>query len=368
MQPRGQPRARRATIGLVALVVTVCTTQLPASGAIPARVPAHPIQADFQPGGGIDDHGIVPGTIGVNGAHLAIYDTRHHRVTDLGAVGGFTALTVNAINRRGVIVGVGNALVGSTVVADAFSYDTASRTFTDLNSLFGGDFSVATTINDHGLVGGAKLTRTDRAFHGMVVDPASGQVTAVPGLPGDLQSMVIDLNNHGVAVGSSWMTGPAIADGRGFVTDLTAHRTTPIPASGRIGSTVPIAVNDDGLVVGPVGQFRGGDAFVHDTTTGTTTDLGTLPGDDGSSASAINPQGQVVGASFGSSSQPRAFVWTPRTRRLTPIGPDTAASRTQIWGPTGINRHGVIVGTTISSTGSPPLAVTGFVARVSPNA
>lgn len=367
MHRLGRPRARHATILIVACLVTVSVNQLPATAAMPPRLRVHPIEADFQPGGGIDDHGIVPGTMGVNGAHLATYDVRHHTATDLGAIGGFTSLTVNGINRKGVIVGVGNALIGTSVVADAFSYDTASHTFADLNALFGGDFSVATTINDQGLVGGAKLTRSDRGYHGVVVDPATGTVTAVPGLPGDPQSTVIDINNRGVAVGSSWMTGPAFAAGHGFVTDLATHRTAAIPAGGRIGSTVPIAVNDAGLAVGPVGQFHGDDAFVYDTTSATLTDLGTLPGDDGSSASAVNRQGQIVGASFGGSSQPRAFIWTPRTRRLTPIGPDTAASRAEIWGPTGINRHGLIVGTTLPP-GGPPFHMGGFVARVSPTA
>ncbi len=366
MRRLGRPGVRHA-IGIAALVVTGLIAQVSTAAALPARLRAHPIRADFQPGGGITDRGLVPGTIGVNGAHLATYDTHTRTVTDLGAVGGFTSLTVYGINDEGVIVGAGNALVGTTVVADAFSFDTTTHTFADLNALFGGDVSVATTINDHGLVGGASLSHGDRAYHGMVVDPTTDTATPVPGLPGDLQSVVIDLNNADVAVGSSWTTGPAFATGRGFVTDLTSQVTTAIPASGRVASTVPIAINDLGVAVGPVGQFQGNDAFVYDTTTGTMTDLGTLPGDAGSAASAINLRGQVVGTSFGGATQPRAFVWTPNTAHLTPVGPDTAVSRAENWIPTGINRRGVVIGE-ILEPGGPPFHISGFVARLPRNA
>ena len=39
------------------------------------------------------------------------------------------------------------------------------------------------------------------------------------------------------------------------------------------------------------------------------TDLGTLPGDVVSSTSGINSKGQVVGASFDTGGNPRAFLW-----------------------------------------------------------
>jgi probable HAF family extracellular repeat protein len=73
-------------------------------------------------------------------------------------------------------------------------------------------------------------------------------------------------------------------------------------------------------------------------------DLGTLTGDDGSSAAAINFYGHIVGMST-SNSGSRAFLWNARKgmRDLNTLIPSN--SGWTLWDASGINVFGSIVGT-----------------------
>jgi probable HAF family extracellular repeat protein len=88
------------------------------------------------------------------------------------------------------------------------------------------------------------------------------------------------------------------------------------------------------------------------------TDLGTLPGDVASFASAINDDGDVVGGSFDAAGNPRAFVWKngvmhslddPLIAPDSPLFPLIA---------TAINSRGEIVGFGVTGAGE----VHGFLA------
>jgi probable HAF family extracellular repeat protein len=82
------------------------------------------------------------------------------------------------------------------------------------------------------------------------------------------------------------------------------------------------------------------------TKTGDIRDLGTLPGDMSSAASAINNHGDVIGYSKSPRGM-RAFVWT-RTTGMQDLGvlPGGDSSRA-----VGINDNGVVVGTSTSPHG-----------------
>jgi probable HAF family extracellular repeat protein len=93
-------------------------------------------------------------------------------------------------------------------------------------------------------------------------------------------------------------------------------------APGAAGSSAD-DLNDAGQLVGSPGvggmhRVHGaGRAFLYDSGTGTTTDIGTLPGYDNSYAAAINNAGQVVGSAWLPDSEAdlirRAFLYDHRT-------------------------------------------------------
>ena len=77
----------------------------------------------------------------------------------------------------------------------------------------------------------------------------------------------------------------------------------------------------------------------------TITDLGTLPGDTGSTATAINASGQVVRESYGRSFTQHAFLYSAGTmKRLGALSSDTGSSAA------GINASGQIVGHSYDSS------------------
>ena len=81
------------------------------------------------------------------------------------------------------------------------------------------------------------------------------------------------------------------------------------------------------------------------------TDLGTLPGDVSSFASANNDGGEVVGGSFDADGNPRAFVWkngVMYSLNDPSVAPDPPLF---VLVATGINSRGEIVGFGVTSAG-----------------
>jgi probable HAF family extracellular repeat protein len=161
-----------------------------------------------------------------------------------------------------------------------------------------------------------------------VSDPVFGLRRIAP-LPGGSTCSAAAVNDAGQVVGSSaWRgsgTHAVLWDGARGVIDLHIAGT----ATG---------INFTGLVCG--NNSATGHAFLWtpytpNGTTGSLTDLGTLPGASGSVAVAINSSGAIVGTSGG-----QAFIWTPAAgmTALAPLAGDTACAAYAM------NDSGVVVG------------------------
>src|SRR5262249_13654940 len=146
--------------------------------------------------------------------------------------------------------------------------------------------------NDAGVAAG-------RSGSGEVVVWSGGSVTHL-GIQGDVGG----INDAGTVVGSYAQGGTthAFMYRGGAVTDLSE------PAAPNAASAAK-AINARGQVAGT----SNGHAFLYDN--GARRDLGTLGGNS-SSGAGIDDRGDVVGMSFDSTSQPRAFVYDGTMRAL----------------------------------------------------
>jgi probable HAF family extracellular repeat protein len=178
---------------------------------------------------------------------------------------------------------------------------------------------------------------------------------------GSSYSAADDINRHGQVVGDSDAT-----------TGRRAFLWTPTMPNDTNGSMVDLGdlpdgydhsgafhVNAQGQVAGYIASASGRHASlwtptVPNGTTGSTVDLGDLPGGlDQSEATGINSNGQIVGVGDATTGE-RAFLWTPAIPNGTtgsmvdigdlPGGSDFSLGR-------GINSYGQVVGWSSATTG-----------------
>lgn len=284
----------------------------------------------------------------------------------------FSLMLIMVNTYRRVTVSATLAFFG---IITAQAADAASLySITDLGALTGNSFSYASGINDSGQV---ILNSGFEDSHAFVY--SSNQLTEISPLPGDDAIAVSGINNFGQIVGNS-------------VKSTTGNNNVFIYSNGITQSLgvegIPYAINDSGQVVGGTGgggifpelAFPYGAAFLYSGGTtsilntnletnyiaygmnnlgkavgifgspsrafsyddGLITDLGTLPGDNYSSAEDINDLDQIVGVSAPSGvNDGTAFLYSTATG-MTSLGrlyPDDTYSVAL-----GINNKGQVVG------------------------
>jgi len=287
-----------------------------------------------------------------------------YTVTDLGTLPGGTYSQATAINSFGQVAGYSDGPVSQ----HAFLWSEAHG-MQDLGTLFSGGPSWGAGINDLGHVtGGSWVDEADNAAFlwtpeqgmqeivyvidgqgGLAInafDEVAGSTTVEPpeAFVWTKKSGELNLNT---ILGGLGGTANGVNDHRqvvGYYDSLDgsfhAYRWTEQLGVEDLGEGFANAINFVGNVVGTTAVA--GNAFLW-TENGGMQNLGTLAGDEESSAAAINFFGQVVGFSSSSTSS-RAFFWSPRTGMQdlnTLIPPDSGWTLSSA---TGISLFGQIVG------------------------
>lgn len=251
-----------------------------------------------------------------------------YTLTNLGTLRPGSA-RVHDINSQGQAVGGSGLPHGSNTHAFLWTKKGGMK---DLGFLPGGDYSIATAINDAGEVVGT--SNSANGMHGFFWTNADG-LTQLPSLQGTDNSSAYAINQSGQIAGASG-SHAALWTGNS-VKDLGALGGTWSEAHG---------LNNEGQVVGVADTPSGSHAFLW-ADGASMKDLGALPGDSSSRANHISDQGDVVGASEGMAGV-RAFIWTAsngvRALASLPSGGYSEAF--------GINNLGQVVGQSGSSLGT----------------
>lgn len=250
------------------------------------------------------------------------------RMIELGTLGG-TFSEAAAINDHGQVVGISKTATGEL---RAFLWQ--NGTMTDLGVLSDGPyaFSEAVAINNDGqVIGWSRIESQRHAFlwqNGTMTDLGTRQV--------------MDINDQGHMVGTDAVApGPVLHgvlwrdDNRIDLGSLLAE-----------GGSMPLALNEQGQVVGSSSTTTGRDTHSHGFVwqNGTIKDLGTLGG-LWSTAYDINDRGQIVGESPPrDTSNTHATLWQNGT--ITDLG-TLDGTRSEAYA---INEHGQIAGRSVQGT------------------
>jgi probable HAF family extracellular repeat protein len=310
-------------------------------------------------------------------ATLALAQTPRYAVTDLGTMGG-TFGSAYGINYEGRVAGAANLPNGNThafltgfpgamydlgtlggpnsnegglnasyqmaIFAETSQKDPLGENFCGFGTPYiclaamwngsmtplptlGGNNGIAYAINDRGQVAGiAENSAKDPTcvapqvldFEAVLWGPNTGQVQALPPLPGDTVGFALWLNNNGQVVGSSGVCANTVLVPLAVGPHAVLWENGSAIALGSLGGTMIAAaagINDLGEVDGatdlateipgfPGVQVHG---FLWTKATGMV-DIGTVGTDFSSLPTSINNNGQLVGSSCDNMGNCRAFL------------------------------------------------------------
>ena len=281
------------------------------------------------------------------GSHGYFYDG--DAVHDLGTLGGGSTIAAG-LNDGGQVVGRSDNVRG---VPRAFVWSAAAG-MVELRPPPGGNQSVATAINNMGVVTGAYYGLSPRAFRWSEADGMLNLGALTSGFSSS--SFGNALNDAGLIAGVS---DTAQSFGHAFVwtqaggmVDIDAFNSSysspaAVTSDGRVAGyyAVPgsnnrnhaflwsadegmrdlgtaggveslvIAMSDSARIAGIINLANGGQHAMYWTRQGGMVDLGTLDGSAagaGSSARGVNNKGQVVGNARNADNTFRSFLWTAR--------------------------------------------------------
>jgi probable HAF family extracellular repeat protein len=259
---------------------------------------------------------------------VSLAEAQTYTVVDLGTLRPGSA-RVHDINSEGQVVGASGYPHGSDTHAFFWTKKGGIR---DLGFLPGGDYSVASGLNDAGQVVGTSNSQNGmRAFLWTV---QSGMMP-LANLSASDASSASAINQLGQIAGASG--GHAVVWTAGTVNDLGTLDGAWSEAHG---------INNTGQIVGVADTRTGPHAFLW-TNGGPMQDLGTLAGDSSSRANRISDQGVVVGASEGLEGV-QAFMWT-RKAGMQPVGVLQGGGYSEAFG---VNDLGQVVGQSESLLGT----------------
>lgn len=257
-----------------------------------------------------------------------------YEIIDLGVVGKATASQAFGVSPDGTTV-VGRDLGDTRFPAFAWTASTGSLA---LPNLPGRHYAAANGVNKAGVIVGTSTTTVfgSGALPVMWVD---GAIARFKLPPGQNVGRANAINAANLAVGS---IGSDTGE-RGAL--YTRKSTKVIQATTANGSYLAyaIGINDAGLVVGSGIDPHNAAVnvgLVYDSTAGTLTSVGALPGDNGALAFGISNAGHVVGASMLNQGPGRPFIWTPAGGMVAiPLPPKTSQGSAY-----GVNAQGWAVG------------------------
>ena len=293
----------------------------------------------FAFGSGVSDLGWVAGasTTGSGTLHASL--SIPGNVIDLGTLGGANSAVEWPIkNNHGLVVGI-----SETATADPLGESFSCAAFIATNGhtclpflwrngtlvalpLLGGDNGFATGVNNAGAaVGWAETARHDPScvapqqlqFEAVEWVPPASSPNILPPLAGDSTSAATALNDSGEVVGISGDCDVAVGafSARHAVLWLNG-RPTRLATLGGQGWNTPMAISNDGIIVGfsdTTGDVVGGVLTPNFQAVLWTpqgiVNLHTLPGDRIAEATGVNGFGRIVGTSFDANGNPRVFLW-----------------------------------------------------------
>jgi probable HAF family extracellular repeat protein len=325
-------------------------------------------------------NGLIAGAAAAanNQSHAAVWFMGFQLDLATPGLGGINSFA-DSVNDKGQVVGGAEATVANSEDFCGFNANGAAKSsqacvpFVFQNGVMkqlptlGGPNGIANWINNRGeAVGWAETVNKDPTpgcgvlqFQPVLWGTTSTRT--LPVFPGDSDGFAYSINDNGQVVGAS---GPCTAFNANLGVFMApkhamlweggaAINLGNLGGDGLGGGNHACAINNNGQVVG------------HSDLTGDTTfhtflwtwetgmkDLGTLPGDFASTAVSLNDPGVIVGASFDTNFNPRAFVWTGGS--MTDLNATLTSNPQKIYllVASSINASGEIVGLGVTSDGN----------------